>query len=76
MRTRKPTGSLRRNTCKIIGSRHCSVDLSQGRLELPCQYTFRGDADLIKKLKKILEMQPCSRSGSKDGMSPEEKKKK
>ena len=47
-------------TCKIIGSRRYSADLPQGGLELPCQYIFRGDIDLMKKLKKLLATQACN----------------
>ena len=61
-----------KTTCRIIGSRRYSADLPQEGLELPCQYIFRGDIDLVKKLKKLLATQACSRSGS-DGPPPEKK---
>ena len=49
---------LRRNgiiDCKITGSRRYSADLVQGELEVPCKYTFRGEAKYISKLKILLE---------------------
>ena len=41
-------------TCRVTGSRHYSQDLPQGGLELPCVYTFSGEAKLISKIKKLL----------------------
>ena len=36
--------------CTITGSRRYSIDLPQGGLELPCLYTFSGNAMVVSKL--------------------------
>ena len=41
--------------CKVIGSRHYSIDLPQGGLEIPCKLIFRSEAKLIVKVKKLLQ---------------------
>ena len=69
-------------TCRIIGSRRYSADLSQGGLELPCHYIFSGDVILMAKLKKLLSTrallaQPISRSDLHiEAEPPPEKKMK
>ena len=36
-------------TCTVTSSRHYSVDLPQGGLEVPCQLQFIGNEKIIKK---------------------------
>lgn len=45
------TGSI---ICRITGGRQHSQDLPQGGPELPCVYIFKGDLNLIEKLKKVM----------------------
>ena len=40
--------------CVVIGGRRYSLDLPQGRLEIPCKLIFNGKRDDIKKLKHLL----------------------
>ena len=39
-------------SCKITGSRHFSADLPQGRLEVPCVFTFTGDLKDVSQYKE------------------------
>lgn len=59
--------------CRIIGSRRYSIDLPQGGLELPCQYTFQGDEILMKKLKKLVIAKTSPRN-KVESTSPPKKK--
>lgn len=45
-------GTLR---CQVTGTRHYSVDLPQGGLEIPCKLIFSGHARLIAKVQKLLQ---------------------
>lgn len=40
-------------TCRVVGRRQYSADLSQGGMEIPCILTFTGKTKEIKKLKSI-----------------------
>ena len=61
---------LRRNStlrCQVTGTRHYSVDLPQGGLEIPCRLIFSGHASLIAKVQKLLQeaitsgmLKPCN----------------
>ncbi len=53
---------LRRNgtiRCRVNGSRHHSLDLPQGGLEVPCILTFEGATKDVKKVQTILESTPA-----------------
>ena len=41
--------------CLIAGSRRYSRDLPQGGMEIPCNYIFSGDSDLVEKIRERLE---------------------
>ncbi len=53
---------LRRNgtiRCRVNGSRHHSLDLPQGGLEVPCILTFEGATKDVKKVQTNLESTPA-----------------
>jgi len=45
--------------CKVTGERRYSIDLPQGRLEVPCKLLFAGKLKDIKDLKSLFERR-CS----------------
>ena len=45
-------------TCIVTGSRHYSVDLPQGGLEVPCWLQFKGNEKTINKLRPLLQNAP------------------
>ena len=57
--------------CTITGSRRYSIDLPQGGLELPCLYTFSGNAKVVSKLKKLV---PAAAVEQSEVKSPQKKK--
>ena len=40
---------------EVIGSRHYSIDLPQGGLDIPCKLIFRSEAKLIVKVQNLLQ---------------------
>ena len=78
---------LRRNgtlRCQVTDTRHYSVDLPQGGLEIPCRLIFSGHARLITKVQKLLQeaitsglLKPCNNGSVLQQESlPEQPKKK
>lgn len=66
---------LRRNgtiRCRVNGSRHHSLDLPQGGLEIPCILTFEGATKYVEKVQTILESKP--RNIKIESQSPPSKK--
>ena len=45
-------------TCIVTGSRHYSVDLPQGGLEVPCRLQFKGNEKAINTTKPLLQNAP------------------
>ena len=51
----RSSGSI---TCIVTGSRHYSVDLPQGGLEVPCRLQFKGNEKTINKIRPLLQNAP------------------
>ena len=53
---------LRRNgmiICQVTGRRRRSVDSPQGGMEVPCTLTFVGQSQYIKKVQKLIALEPA-----------------
>ena len=45
-------------TCIVTGSRHYSVNLPKGGLEVPCRLQFKDNEKAINKIKPLLQNAP------------------
>ena len=45
--------------CQVTGRRRRSVDLPQGGMEVPCTLTFVGQSQYIKKVQKLIALEPA-----------------
>ena len=45
-------------TCVVTGSRRYSADLEQGGLEIPAKLIFKGDDEVIDKVRLLIQSAP------------------